>query len=255
MEFFTADDVLDHGVSTAPDEPVTVAPDASIQRALTVMLENDFDQLPVVSDDGVEGAVTYESVARYVKSIEEPRVADTSIRIALDTNPEFVDRDHDLFDLFETFAEDDYVLVGDPDGLAGILTRYDVLYFVEYQVDPFLKIGEIEESLRYLFRESVDDLGRCIEDALGDRAEHDDRYELPERPEEFSFADYRMFLVSNLDELPARLSRERDLVERLLENIRRTRNALFHFRAEADEVDRDQLDVAHGYFTGIANEV
>ena len=28
-----------------------------------------------------------------VKSIEEPRVADTSTRIALDTTPEFVDRD------------------------------------------------------------------------------------------------------------------------------------------------------------------
>ena len=93
MEFFTADDVLDHGVGAAPDEPVTVASDASIQRALTVMPGNDYDQLPVVSDDEIEGTVTYESVAKYVKSIEEPRVADTSIRIALDTTPEFVDRD------------------------------------------------------------------------------------------------------------------------------------------------------------------
>lgn len=87
MEFFTADDILNHGVGAAPDEPVTVASDASIQRALTVMLENDYDQLPVVSDDEVEGTVTYESVARYVKSIEEPRVADTSIRIALTRPP------------------------------------------------------------------------------------------------------------------------------------------------------------------------
>ena len=71
MEFFTADDVLDHGVSAAPDEPVTVASDASIQRALTVMLENDYDQLPVTGDDGVEGTVTYESVAKYVSC---PRV-------------------------------------------------------------------------------------------------------------------------------------------------------------------------------------
>jgi hypothetical protein len=45
------------------------------------------------------------------------------------------------------------------------------------------------------------------------------------------------------------------MVEELLEDIRDTRNALFHFRAEADEVDRDQLDIAHAYFTGIANTV
>lgn len=255
MQFFTADDVLSHSTAASPDEPVTVNIDDSIQTALEIMLDNDFDQLPVESEHGVEGVVTYKSIARYVKSMEDVSVEETSVKIALNTSPKFVDPDHDIFELFETFAEDDYVLIGDSDTLEGILTRYDILYFLELQVDPFLKIGEIEESLRHIFRESVDDLDQCMEEAFAPRAENDDRYNPPERLEDFSFDEYRLFMTKNLDQLPSRLSQERSMVEDLLEDIRDTRNALFHFRAEADEVDRDQLDIAHSYFTGIANTV
>ena len=255
MEFFTAGDILSHSTAATPDDPVTVNLDDSIQKSLELMLENDFDQLPVVSNDGVEGTVTYKSVAKYVKSIDDPRVEETSVKIALNTNPKFVDRDHDLFELFDTFAEDDYVLIGDRDELEGILTRYDVFHFLEHQVEPFLKIGGIEESIRYLFRVSCDDLDQRIQDTFADRDEHDESYDPPERLEDFSFDEYRMFMMRNLDQLPTRLSQEREMVESLLEDIRDTRNALFHFRAEADEVDRDQLDMAHGYFTGIASTV
>lgn len=252
MEFFTAGDILDHATAATPEEPVTVRPEASIQDALELMLTRSFDQLPVVGDDRVEGAVTYESVAKYVKAIDDPAVGATSVAIALDRSPEFVDPDHDIFELFETFATDDFVLVGDRDELAGILTRYDVFYFLEDQVEPFLKIGEIEEALRRLFRECCDDLEGRIEATFADRAEHDESFEIPEGVERFSFDDYRLFVVRNLDALPPRIAEERDTVETLLEDLRDTRNALFHFRAGADEIDRDQLDVGHAYFTGIA---
>lgn len=252
MQFFTADDVLRHSTAATPEDPVEVHLDDSIQHALEIMLDEDFDQLPVVSDNGVEGAITYKSIARYVKSVDAPRVEETSVKIALDRNPAFVELDHDIFELFDTFAEDDFVLIGDRDELDGMLTRYDVFYFLEDQVEPILKIGEIEESLRSLFRTSCDDLEQRIDDTFAGRAAYDDAYEPPDRLEDFSFDEYRLFMMRNLDRLPTRLARERDMVEGLLEGVRDTRNALLHFRIEADEIDRDQLDIAHGYFTSIA---
>lgn len=255
MQFFTAHDVLSHSTASSPDEPATVNIDDSIQKALEVMLENDFDQLPVESESGIEGVVRYKSIARYVKSMEDANVEQTSVKIALNTSPKYVDSDHDIFELFRTFAEDDYVLIGKPDSIEGILTRYDILYFIEAKVDPFLKIGEIEESLRHIFRESVDDLDQCFEEAFAPRVKNDDRYEPPERLEDFTFDEYRLFMKRNQDKLPSRLSQECLMVENLLDDIRETRNALFHFRSEADEVDRDQLDIAHSYFTGMANTV
>ncbi len=255
MKFFTADDVLTYSTPTTPNEPVTVDLDDTIQVALEIMLENDFDQLPVINDGYIEGTVTYKSIAKFVKSIEEPRVDNTSVKITLDTNPQFVDPDHDIFELLKTFAEDDYVLIGHREDLEGILTRYDILYFIEHQVEPFLKIGEIEEALRYIFRECTDNLDNCIDEAFADRAEHDDRFEPPTNLEDFTFDQYRMFMMRNINQMPPRLAEEREMVENLLEDTRDIRNALFHFRAEADEVDRDELDMVHGYFTGIANSI
>lgn len=252
MQFFTADDVLSHSTEATPDDPVTVHLDESIQDALEIMLNRDFDQLPVVSDHGIEGVITYKSISKYVKSMNNLRVEETSVKIALDRHPKFVDLNHDIFELFDTFAEGDFILIGDRNGLDGLLTRYDVFYFLEDQVEPILKIGEIEESLRYLFRTSCNDLEQRMDETFADRAEHDESYDPPERLEDFSFDDYRMFMMRNLDQLPPRLSRERNIVEDLLEDVRDIRNALLHFRVEADEVDRDQLDIAHGYFTGIA---
>lgn len=84
---------------------------------------------------------------------------------------------------------------------------------------------------------------------------NDERYNPPSRLEDLSFDEYRLFMMRNLDQLPSRLTAEREMVENLLEDVRDTRNALFHFRAEAHEVDRDQLDLAHSCFTGVANSV
>lgn len=250
MQFFSADDVLKHRTRAAPDDPVTIHVDDTIRDAMEVMLEREFDQLPVVSDRGVEGAITFKSIAKYVKSMDEPRVGETSVAVAIDRNPAFVDPDRDIFELFDTFAADDFVLIGDPDGVDGLLTQYDIFHFLEYQVEPILKIGEIEECLRRLIR-AVDDLDDRIEETFADRTEYDSGYDPPERVENFTFDEYRMFVGRNLDGLPDRLARERGTVERLLEDVRDIRNALFHFRASADEVDRDKLDIAHGYFTSL----
>jgi CBS domain-containing protein len=255
MEFFTADDVLSHSTAASPNEPVTIDIADSIQTALDIMLENDFDQLPVESEYGVEGIVTYKSIAKYLKSIGDVSIEETSVKIAVNTSPEFVDPDRDIFELFDTFAEDDFVLIGDSDGLEGILTRCEILYFLEFQVDSFLKIGEIEESLRHIFQESVEDLDQCMEEAFGPRAENDGRYDPPEQLDKFSFDEYILFIGKNREKLPSCFAQDRSMVENLLEDIRKTRNALFHFRAEADEVDRIQLDIAHSYLTGIANRV
>lgn len=45
------------------------------------------------------------------------------------------------------------------------------------------------------------------------------------------------------------------MVESQLEELHETWNALPHFRVEPDDVDRAQLDMAHGYFTGLTSAV
>jgi len=70
MVFFTAGDVLSYSIPDT-DNPVTIQSDDSIQKALTVMLSHDFDQLPVVKNDGIAGVITYKSIAKCINSVDE----------------------------------------------------------------------------------------------------------------------------------------------------------------------------------------
>jgi hypothetical protein len=50
-------------LATANNKPISVAPDASLQVAVTLMLNNDFSQLPVMSNErDVRGIITWTSM-------------------------------------------------------------------------------------------------------------------------------------------------------------------------------------------------
>lgn len=250
MTFFTAGDVLEQASIAAPDEPVTIHLDDSIYEALSIMFRRDFSQLPVLLDDHVTGTVTYESIARMLKSVPNTDIRDKSVKGAL-VSPRFISEDQDLFQLFETFADDEYVLVGTKENLTGILTRYDVFYFLRDQFEPFIQVGDIERSLRILFRDHVPNLEQKIEETFTPRENGDPSYSPPDSIDHFNFEEYKRFIVRNIEHLPGRIAHEREFVLDLLEQVRQNRNALFHFRVNVDEIDRETLDVAHSYFTGI----
>lgn len=244
MDFFTTQDVLDRASAGSPEEPETISVDASIQRALELMFDNNFSQLPVEADGRISGAISYRSISRVLKSFDDTGISQQSVGIALE-EPEFVERDRDIYDLFETLAEDDYVLVGTPDNLQGIMTRYDVFFFLEDQVRPFLLIGDIETALRQLFATAFKDVDHQIEQTFADRSEHDDSYTPPERLEKFNYWEYQTFISTNWETLGEYFTADKDFVVDMIDDLGKIRNALFHFREAADSVDRDLVELAH----------
>lgn len=253
MKFFTAGDVLDHADASSPKHPVTVHVEDSIADALGVMFEHEFSQLPVTANDRIVGVVTHESICQLLKITSQPSVQQRSLTAVM-TAPNFVAHDRDIFELFETFAIDEYVLIGDETNLEGIITQFDVFHFLKRQVEPFLKIGEIERSLRSIFQTAIPDLDNCIEATFADRAEYDPTYTPPTDVSEFDFSEYHTFIAKNIETLPPRFETDRGLVLELVDAVREIRNALFHFRTSVDEIDRELLAVAHSYFTSIAND-
>lgn len=249
MKFFTAGDVLEHD-TVAPTDPITVSRDATVSNALEIMLENDFDQLPVVQDGNVVGAVTYKSIARLAKSVPDADLGDMTIMGAL-ISPTYADKDRDVFELFETFAVEEFVLVGDREEMDGIITRYDVFYFLKDQFEPFIMIGDIERNLRTIFRKELPDVETRIQETFAPRADEDPSYSIPESLGHFNFEEYKRFIVVNNDALPTELQQDRDFVLKLLEGVRQNRNALFHFRAEVNEIDYEIINVAHSYFRSL----
>lgn len=244
MDFFTTQDVLEQASAEAPDNPDTVGVNASIQTALTTMFENEFSQLPVEDDGRISGAISYRSISRVLKSFDGTDISQQDVGIALE-DPEFVEQDRDIYELFETLAEDDYVLVGTSDNLEGIMTRYDVFSFLEDQVRPFLLIGDIESALRQLFAGAFDDVDHQIEQTFEDRDEHNGSYDPPERLEEFNYWEYQTFISANWDTLGGYFNADKKFIVGMIEELGEIRNALFHFREATDSVDQNLIQIAH----------
>jgi CBS domain-containing protein len=251
VKFFTAGDILAHQSAIDLTDPVTIELEDTIYDALSLMFDQNFSQIPVMSDGRVAGAVTFKSVSRVLKSVPNTNIERMSVKGGTVT-PKFVSENQDVFELFETFAQDEYVLIGDRDDLRGILTRYDVFYFLKDQFEPFILIGEVERSLRQVFRNSADGLNERIQTTFQPRTEDDPSYSVPDSIHHFNFEEYKRFISSNLDTLPAKVESDRDFILELLEQVRANRNALVHFRSGVDEIDREVLEVAHSYFTGLA---
>jgi len=253
MKFFTAADVLNQATNPDPGNPVTIHIDSTIQQALKIMFENNYSQLPVELNGDIVGAITSESIARVLKIVDNVDVTEQRVKAAIE-DAVFVSGDKDIYVIFETLATDQFVLIGSESDLQGIITRYDVFHFLKRQVEPFLMIGEIEENLRDIFAQSFDDEGNLqihIDWTFADRTRYDD-YTPPSKLEEFSFNDYHTFISKNTAHLPERISEDQEYILWIIDEVRKNRNDLFHFRETVDDIDRDLLEVAHNHITGLA---
>ena len=244
MDFFTTQDVLEAASAGTPDDPVMVSARATIQTALEIMFDYKFSQLPVESDGRISGAVSFRSISRVLKSFDDTGISEQTVGIAVE-DPTFVEPDRDIYDLFRTLAEDDYVLVGSPENLEGIMTRYDVFFFLEDQVRPFLLIGDIETALRQLFADAFEDVDYQIKETFTDRGDHNGSYDPPERLDQFNYWEYQTFIAANWDTLGEFFNADKSFVVGMIEDLQRIRHALFHFREGAENVDQDLIELTH----------
>lgn len=137
-------------------EPVTVTRDCSVMRALNLMMEHDFDQLPVVTEDKKHlGMVTNGSILRSLNcfdvKLDSLRVSD-----ALTTNARAFREDEDLFvllnDLRERFA---VPIVDGANVVVGVVTNYDTTEFFRQQSENLMMVEDIELALRQYIRTAI----------------------------------------------------------------------------------------------------
>ena len=83
--------------------PVYVTREESVSKALSLMIEHDFSQLPVIKIEGSfvipEGMVTYEGILRGIRNFKA-RVEDLKIQDVMSTAPVYSVED-DLFDILD----------------------------------------------------------------------------------------------------------------------------------------------------------
>ena len=136
-------------LDSANKAPVFVAPDASLKAAVTLMMTNDYSQLPVMtSPRDVKGVISWRAIGNRLV-LKRPCI---NVRDCMEP-AEIVSIDASLFATISKVAEHDYVLVQANDKvICGIVTAADFNDQFRRLAEPFLLVGEIENGLRRILR-------------------------------------------------------------------------------------------------------
>lgn len=130
-------------------KPLSVNRDAKVREAVTLMVQHDFSQLPVMQNSrDVDGLISWKSIGEASKVHNKEC---TFVRECMDTEVEILKHDTPLWKAIRTIAEEDVVLVRNAaKEIIGLVTTYDIAVKYHSLAEPFLLLGEIENNLRQL---------------------------------------------------------------------------------------------------------
>ncbi len=136
-------------VSLFIDKDITIVSckiDDTIAKAKTLMLLNDFSQLPILDDGKIQGCISWKSIGK-IEAIDNTK---KSLKEYIE-KPIIVNESDNFLNYIKVIAQNDYILVVNSENiLQGILTTYDMTLYFEDFITPYLKLGIIEDCLRKL---------------------------------------------------------------------------------------------------------
>jgi CBS domain-containing protein len=207
-------------LKAASNPPVRVTPDSPLSEAVTIMLRNDFSQVPVMpTEREVKGVVTWQSIGsrlalgRKVSTARE--VMDAPVEIRPDAS---------IFSAIPVLAEHGYVLVRDSEQrIAGIVTSTDLNDHFQQLTEPFILLSEIEARIRNLIEP------RSNRDELASARDPDDNKRVVESVDDMNFGEYIRLLEQQDRWGRLQLSVDRKHFIEALERVRNIRNNVMHF--------------------------
>jgi len=125
--------------------PVSVKPQQQLIEAITIMMMNDFSQLPVmISERTPTGIVSWSSIGKRLAL----KVKCDSVEDCMDAAL-VVQADKSLLAAIDDVVSHQYVLVQATDhNICGIVTTSDLSLQFRQLAEPFLLLGEIENHIR-----------------------------------------------------------------------------------------------------------
>jgi predicted transcriptional regulator len=217
-------------LASANRPPLSITPDANTQEAVTLMLKNDFSQLPVMtSERTVKGLFSWKSLGSRLSL----GCTCMFVREAMDSYQE-VSFEASIFAAIGLIVQNECVLVrGMADKICGIVTTSDLSLQFGQLGEPFLLLGEIENHIRAMTAGKV-----TREELLAARDPNDPNREIED------VSDLTLGELIRLFEEPTKFLRlglkiDRKMFIRDLEDIRRIRNEVMHF--DPDGISENDL--------------
>jgi CBS domain-containing protein len=210
-------------LESAHSKPITVKPDAKLEQAVTLMLTNDYSQLPVMTTDrDVKGIISWKTIGTRIALGKECYYVRECMESA-----QIVSINDSLFSAIDRIADHDYVLVQDTDKtISGIITASDFNQQFRQIAEPFMLVGEIENGVRNLLKGKFSSVE--IQSA---KAPGDDTRSI-EAISDLTFGEYIRLIESEARWKKLNLAIDRVAFIERLNSIREIRNDVMHFDPE-----------------------
>lgn len=200
---------------------VSVKPDSTLTEAITLMLINDFSQLPVMqTPHSLKGVVSWQGIAqRRVCGIISEKVSDYL------EEPVVVSHTASLLSVVQQIAHSGFVFVSGSDRrITGVVTTTDISVQFQQLAEPFLLIGEIENQLRKFISEG----NFTVEELKTFKNNVDDTREI-KSVADFTFGEYVRILENEKcwNKIPIPL--DRVVFRSSVDRAKNLRNDVMHF--------------------------
>ena len=223
-------------IEAANRKPTSVKPDNPLSVATTLMLINDFSQLPVMkTEHSVKGMISWQSIGSRLS------LGHTCpfVRHCTDSSFSEIPISAPLASAIEDISQQGYVLVrGSKGEIAGIVTASDVTHQFMQLAGPFLNVGEIEGYLRILVHRkfTIEEIQNALPSTPGGE-------QSISRPADLTLGGYCRLLQK--EDLWGRLGLDLDRKEFVdkLDWVRQIRNDVMHFDPDGiDPEDAKKLE-------------
>lgn len=199
---------------------ISVAPNDTLEHVVTVMMERDFSQVPVMtSARDVKGMISWRSIGSRL-ALAEPKAEAKDYM-----EPAYEIRHSDsMFDLIGMIVQRDFVLVRDREQkVSGIITGSDLSEQFQQISEPFLLLSEIENLLRLIISDRFDleELKECKNEEDGEREINS--------VGDLTFGEYIRLLENEDRWKKFEVAIDRVAFCKGLDDVRRIRNDVMHF--------------------------
>jgi CBS domain containing-hemolysin-like protein len=209
------------------------------------MLMHDFSQLPVTQNDReVDGMISWRSIITAQVGDSKPSV----VRDCLDRKVSIVKYDDPLFYAVKTVMDQGVVLVRGQDGkVTGLVTVTDIGEQFIALAEPFLVLEQIENHIRAW-------LDGCFTvEQLKDTLDPSDKSREVEAISDLTFGEYIRLLEKPENWQNLKLSLDRAIFTKRLDEVRRIRNDVMHFHPDGvSETDLETLRETSQFFYSIS---
>lgn len=195
----------------------------SISSARTMMIINNFSQLPVMRNENnsPSGVITLKRLLRDYNKINN----ESLVKDFLDT-PVYISTNESILRAIEIVTENDYALVksAKSNGVVGIITAYDIgNLFVDFS-QGFLLAGECEAKLRQILTKAA-----SLDELKSSKNTNDKKREI-KNIIDLTFNEY--ITVLNNDNVWGKINTtvDKKQLNTLLEEVRDIRNKIMHFK-------------------------